>query len=70
MEELTYHELIEISSLLRMDIVETKCFIETFGDNGYRAETLKRLESAYKKIEAMIARARCGKEGSDDGVHS
>lgn len=69
MEELTKFELISIGALLRTEIVRTKCYIDTFGDEDeFYAKELERLESTYKKIEAMIARARCGKEGGEDGV--
>lgn len=67
MGELTYYELIEIRSRLRLGIVETKCFIETFGDEaGDLAKTLKRLKGAYEKIGAMLEKARFGREAEDN----
>lgn len=53
MEELTFDELIEIGAMLRQKIVEMKCFIETFGSNECRSKTLRRLESAYEKIDQL-----------------
>lgn len=53
MEELTFDELIQIGAILQQKIVETKCFIETFGSNECRSKTLRCLESAYEKIDRL-----------------